>query len=236
MSVFNQARRKEIEYHEKFYAETKLFQQGSWLSRPVQVVLDNLSRLEKDNIQILDLGCGVGRNSIPIAQQIQACKGKVHCIDLLPSAIKLLHHYAEHYGVTDTIIAQTVDIENFPIKKNTFDYIIACSCLEHISSETAFVAKLQEMKAGTKDGGINCVLMSSEVKEINVLSGDEQEGLIELNLSTEQVFSYLRELYSNWDVFIEKCVQQEIQEERDGNAIIFRSNWITFVAQDRGLS
>jgi 2-polyprenyl-3-methyl-5-hydroxy-6-metoxy-1,4-benzoquinol methylase len=69
MSVFNQARRKEIEYHEKFYAETKLFQQGSWLSRPVQVVLANLSRLEKDNLQILDLGCGVGRNSIPIAQQ-----------------------------------------------------------------------------------------------------------------------------------------------------------------------
>jgi hypothetical protein len=98
------------------------------------------------------------------------------------------------------------------------------------------VAKLQEMKAGTKDGGINCILMSSEVKEIDVLSGDEQEGLIELNLSTEQAFSYLRKLYSDWDVFIEKSVQQEIQEERDGNEIIFRSNWITFVAQNRGLN
>jgi methylase of polypeptide subunit release factors len=70
MNTFNRARRKEIEYHEKFYAETELFQPGSWLSRPVKVVLESLP--QKDNIQVLDLGCGVGRNSIPIAQQIQA--------------------------------------------------------------------------------------------------------------------------------------------------------------------
>jgi methylase of polypeptide subunit release factors len=65
----------------------------------LKVVLDNLTHIEKGNIQVLDLGCGVGRNSIPIAQQIQAYKGKVHCIDLLPSAIKLLNQYADYYGL-----------------------------------------------------------------------------------------------------------------------------------------
>jgi hypothetical protein len=84
------------------------------------------------------------------------------------------------------------------------------------------------MKAGTKDSGINCILMSSEVKEIDVLSGYEQEGLIELNLSTGQAFSYFRQLYNDWDVIIEKSVQQEIHEERDGNtnvATIRSANW-----------
>jgi ubiquinone/menaquinone biosynthesis C-methylase UbiE len=233
MTTFENARRKEIEYHDKFYAETKLFQPGSWLSRPVKVVLDHLPYVERNNIQVLDLGCGVGRNSIPIAQKIQACKGKVHCIDLLPSAIKLLNQYAELYNVTDTIIAQAIDVENFSINKNSFDYIIACSCLEHVSSKDAFQAKLKEMKAGTTNSGINCILMSTEVKEIDVLSRAEQEGLIELNLTTEKAFFYLREAYSAWDVSMEKCVQQEIQEEKDGRAIIFRSNWITFVAKKR---
>ncbi|GGD62045.1 class I SAM-dependent methyltransferase [Paenibacillus nasutitermitis] len=236
MNVFNRARSKEIKYHDKFYAETTLFQSGSWLSRPVKVVLENLTHIEKNKIQVLDLGCGVGRNSIPIAQQIQAYNGKVHCIDLLPSAIKLLNQYAEHYGVTNTIVPQAVDVENFLINKNTFDYIIACSCLEHVSSEAAFQTKLEEMKAGTTDKGINCILMSTEVKEIDVLSGEEQVGLIELNLSTEKAFAYLRDVYTGWQVLIEKSVQQEIQEEKDGRAIIFRSNWITFVVQSKGLS
>lgn len=231
--LFNRARDKEIEYHDKFYAETKLFQPGSWLSRPVKVVLDNLMQIEKDNIQVLDLGCGVGRNSIPIAQSIQANKGKIYCIDLLPSAIQLLNQNAEQYGVTDTIISQAIDVENFLINKNTFDYIVACSCLEHVSSEAAFQTKLEEMKVGTTVGGTNCILMSTEVKEIDVLTGEEQVGLIELNLSTEKAFTYLREVYTDWNISIEKSVQQEIKEEKNGKAIIFRSNWITFVAQAR---
>lgn len=231
--LFNRARDKEIEYHDKFYAETKLFQPGSWLSRPVKVVLDNLTQIEKDNIQVLDLGCGVGRNSIPIAQSIQAYKGKIHCIDLLPSAIELLNQNAEQYEVTDTIISQAIDVENFLINKNTFDYIVACSCLEHVSSEAVFQSKLEEMKAGTTVGGINCILMSTEVKEIDVITGEEQEGLIELNLSTKKAFSYLRAVYADWNISIEKSVQQEIEEEKNGRAIIFRSNWITFVAQAR---
>jgi 2-polyprenyl-3-methyl-5-hydroxy-6-metoxy-1,4-benzoquinol methylase len=90
--------------------------------------------------------------AFPLLNKIQAYKGKVYCIDLLPSAITLLNHYAEHYGVTDTIVAHTVDVENFLIKKNAFDYIIACSCLEHSSSETAFLANLNEMKA--RDGNV----------------------------------------------------------------------------------
>lgn len=231
--LFNLARHKEIEYHDKFYAETELFQPGSWLSRPVKVVFDNLTQIEKENIQVLDLGCGVGRNSIPIAQSIQAYKGKIYCIDLLPSAIQLLNQNAEQYEVTDTIISQAIDVENFLINKNTFDYIVACSCLEHVSSEAAFQAKLEEMKAGTTVGGINCILMSTEVKEIDVLTGEEQEGLIELNLSTEKAFTYLREVYADWNISIEKNVQQEIKEEKNGREIIFRSNWITFVAQVR---
>ncbi|MBA2937308.1 class I SAM-dependent methyltransferase [Paenibacillus sp. CGMCC 1.16610] len=231
--LFNRARHKEMEYHDKFYAETELFLPGSWLSRPVKVVLDILTQIQKDNIQVLDLGCGVGRNSIPIAQSIQAYKGKIYCIDLLPSAIQLLEQNAEKYEVTDTIISQVIDVENFLINKNTFDYIVACSCLEHVSSKAAFQDKLEEMKAGTTVGGINCILMSTEVKEIDLLTGEEREGLIELNLSTEKVFAYLREVYVDWNITIEKSVQQEIKEEIDGREIIFKSNWITFVAQAR---
>jgi cyclopropane fatty-acyl-phospholipid synthase-like methyltransferase len=233
MSEFNQAREKEIKYHTELYADTDLFQSDSWLSRPEKLVLDSLDRLDHDELQVLDLGCGVGRNSIPIARKIQPNQGKVHCIDLLPTAILRLEQYSEQYGVEDRITSQVMDVEDFRIRENTFDYIISSSCLEHVSSENAFLKKLHEMKAGTKAGGINCILINTDVKEVEVRTGDVQEGLIELNLSKEQALSYLREVYNDWEIYEEEVGPQETWEDQDGKAVLFKSNWITFAAQRR---
>lgn len=59
-------RSEEKKYHDYCYENNKLLAEGSWLFKPVQTVMDTLPLLyNQDNLHILDLGCGVNRNSIP---------------------------------------------------------------------------------------------------------------------------------------------------------------------------
>ncbi|WP_369810001.1 class I SAM-dependent methyltransferase [Gracilibacillus caseinilyticus] len=84
-------------------------------------------------VRVLDLGCGVGRNSIPIAQRLN--KGTVVCVDLLPSAIEKLEYYSHKFEVEEFIESVRSDIGNYTINENEFDLIIAVSSLEHLVSE-----------------------------------------------------------------------------------------------------
>ncbi|MFG1731269.1 class I SAM-dependent methyltransferase [Paenibacillus sp. 843] len=231
MDIFNRAREKEMSYHEKLYEQAVLFQPGSWLAKPVQTVLDHLELLSFQEMRVLDLACGVGRNSIPVAQRIQSTNGKVTCVDLLPSAVDKLQQYAALHGVSSNLEALVADVKHYEIAEDTYHYIVACSCLEHMSSEEAFVSKIEQMQAGTVEQGIHCILMSTEVKEIDQETGLEEEGLIELNLSADRAFSILDELYSEWEILTRRQVQQNIQEVKDGRDVRFRSQWITFTAR-----
>ncbi|WP_028595955.1 class I SAM-dependent methyltransferase [Paenibacillus assamensis] len=215
MSAFKQARAAEIEYHEQFYKQAELFESGTWLSKPVQVVLDYLDKLLKnnsleDNLQkgaafrVLDLACGVGRNSIPIAKRIREQDGVVVCVDLIPSAIDKLMDNARNHGINDRIEGVVADAEHYVIHRDSFDYIVSCSCLEHMSSEEAFRAVVKRMIRGTKSGGVNCILMSTEITEVDQITRETVAGVIELNLRTEEAFRILQELYEDWDVQLEK--------------------------------
>ncbi|TVX94375.1 class I SAM-dependent methyltransferase [Paenibacillus agilis] len=239
MSTFKQARTAEIEYHEQFYKQAELFVPGSWLSKPVQVVLDCLEKLLEENsnkgsaIRILDLACGVGRNSIPMAQRVREQDGTVVCVDLIPSAIDKLTDNAKTYGVGSQIEGIVADVEYYLIQPISFDFIVSCSCLEHMSSEEALRTAVGRMIDGTKAGGMNCILMSTEITEVDQATGASIAGVIELNLRTEEAFSILQKLYEDWDIQLERSIPQCIQEHKEGRNIEFKSNWLTFVAWKR---
>ena len=128
------SRKSEKEYHDKLYSEAALFEPGTWLEKPVKLVIDSFrSQLEHNdkNINVLDLGCGVGRNSIPIAKMIKDKGGFVTCVDLLGSACSKLEEYSNQYNVEDVIIPVLADVENYKITKrnififfNYFSYFI----------------------------------------------------------------------------------------------------------------
>ncbi|MDG0791430.1 class I SAM-dependent methyltransferase [Cohnella ginsengisoli] len=209
MNKFQNARTEEMNYHEKFYAEHMLFEPGTWLSKPVKIVIDMLERLNLQDIRMLDLGCGVGRNSIPLAQKTKAFNGMITCVDLLPSAIHYLLENARTYQVQHQIRAETADAEGYAIQDNYFDYIVACSCLEHVSSVDAFKAVVTQMIQGTKENGINAILMSTGVQEYWIETGETQDGLIELNMKTDETFALLKELYESWEIVIERQLPQK---------------------------
>jgi len=87
MNRIEHIRKEEKKYHDLCYENYKLFEEGSWLYKPVKTVLDQLPLFEgKQDIRVLDLGSGVGRNSIPVAKEIKN-NGKVVCVDLFSLSI-----------------------------------------------------------------------------------------------------------------------------------------------------
>ncbi|WP_046228080.1 class I SAM-dependent methyltransferase [Paenibacillus dauci] len=226
---FDTARESEAKYHEQFYKENELFESGSWISQPTPLVMELLERLLKYTPapHVLDLACGVGRHAIPVAQQLTQ-GGQVTGVDLLEDAIDQLKQYAAKYEVEDRIQAITHDVENYSIEKDSYDYIIATGCLEHLSSEESFRRVLEHMQAGTRMGGIHFISMTSSVQQVEQETDKVEEGNIELNLSTERLLEILDESYAGWNILARKAVAQAIEENKDDKDIELRGNWVTY--------
>ncbi|EEK78870.1 hypothetical protein bcere0009_22750 [Bacillus cereus R309803] len=183
------------------------------------------------NLQVLDLGSGVGRNSIPLAQKIKNASGTITCVDLLDSALTKLQTYSKEYGVIKNIKTEQAAIENYYIAPNTYDYIVAVSSLEHVKSEEDLTNVLHSMKKGTKTGGVNCLIINSNIQEIDLHTNEELDALIEINLSTDYMIHLLKSIYKEWQeikIEIKELAYNIVRNERE---IQLKTNAITFVVQ-----
>jgi len=233
MNRIEKIRNEEKIYHDFCYENYKLFEEGSWLFKPVKTVIDFLPLFDNSmNLKVLDLGCGVGRNSIPIAEAIKKQRnGKIVCVDLLDSALNKLKLYSKEFKVEDVIQSVKADIGNYEIKPNEFDYIVAVSSLEHVDSEETFEKVISYMAKGTKNKGINCIIVNSEVEEIDVETSRKLEAQMEINLSTESMMNKLSNIYVGWEVLTKLVKPLEYKITRDGKQILLKTNAITYVVR-----
>ncbi|HDR4559589.1 class I SAM-dependent methyltransferase [Bacillus cereus] len=232
MNRIDHIRNEEKKYHDLCYEQYKLFETGSWLYKPVKTVMDLIDHFEgQKNLQVLDLGSGVGRNSIPLAQKIKNASGTITCVDLLDSALTKLQTYSKEYGVIKNIKTEQAAIENYYIAPNTYDYIVAVSSLEHVKSEEDLTNVLHSMKKGTKTGGVNCLIINSNIQEIDLHTNEELDALIEINLSTDYMIHLLKSIYKEWQeikIEIKELAYNIVRNERE---IQLKTNAITFVVQ-----
>ncbi|EOP54647.1 methyltransferase [Bacillus cereus VDM053] len=232
MNRIDYIRQEEKKYHNLCYEQYKLFEAGSWLYKPVKTVMGMLNYFEgQKDLQILDLGSGVGRNSIPIAQKIMNSGGTVTCVDLLDSALMKLQVYSKEYGVFEYIKTEQAAIEDYYIAPNTYDYIVAVSSLEHVRSIDDLKKVLHSMKNGTKSGGINCLIVNSNNQEIDLKTNQELNALIEINLSTEEMIRTLKGVYTEWQEVKVEIKKLAYDIVRNGTHIQLNTNAITFVMQ-----
>ncbi|WP_275667923.1 SAM-dependent methyltransferase [Paenibacillus oryzisoli] len=133
------------------------------------------------------MGSGVGRNSIPLAEALKDRSSKVVCVDIMQSALTKLLAYSEQFGVRGQIETYHSDIGEYEVTGDTYDYIVAVSSLEHVDSERTLKHVLKKMVQGTKINGVNCLIVNSNLQEIDALSGEELAPLMELNLRTEHL-------------------------------------------------
>ncbi|MNO99570.1 tellurite resistance protein TehB [compost metagenome] len=226
-------RLEEKKYHDFCYDNYNLFEPGSWLHRPVKTVIDLLEEYkDQEHLNVLDLGSGIGRNSIPIAESMKCRNGKVVCVDLLESAIDKLRSYSQRYGVEQFIETRLSDIEQFTIEQDKYDLIIAVSALEHVSSESALERKLNEITLGTKLNGSNCIIIGSNIREINIENGKELDPMFEVNASTERMMEILDQQYVGWEVKNRFSKQLEYEIDRNGQSVKLTTDCITFVAKN----
>ncbi|PGY11616.1 class I SAM-dependent methyltransferase [Bacillus cereus] len=232
MNRIDYIRQEEKKYHDLCYEQYKLFEAGSWLYKPVKTVMDMLNYFEgQKDLHILDLGSGVGRNSIPIAQKIMNSGGTVTCVDLLDSALTKLQVYSKEQGVFEYIKTEQSALEDYYISSNSYNYIIAVSSLEHVKSIEDLKKVLHSMKNGTKSGGINCLIVNSNIQEIDLETNQELDALIEINLSTEEMIRTLKDVYSEWQEVKVEIKNLTYNIIRNGTHIQLNTNAITFVMQ-----
>jgi SAM-dependent methyltransferase len=224
-------RKEEKKYHDFCYDNYKLFEEGSWLYKPVKTVMDLLPLLNnKEKIKVLDLGSGVGRNSIPIAQEIKN-NGKVVCIDFSDIALDKLKLYSKEYEVEEVIEAEKADIGHYVIAKDEYDFIVAVSTLEHVESEEVFENVVTGMALGTKKDGINCIIVNSEVEEIDIETNEKLDVMMEINIRTEDMIDKLGRIYEDWEVLARLVKALEYKIVRGEKEVLLKTNAITYVVR-----
>jgi 2-polyprenyl-3-methyl-5-hydroxy-6-metoxy-1,4-benzoquinol methylase len=186
---------------------------------------------DKAGAKVLDLGAGVGRNTIPLAQYIATRGGEVVAVDLLDSAIEGLNRYALQFGVLDTIQSVCSDIEYYGIEESSYDYIVAVSALEHLSSVERLRYKLAEISRGVKPGGIFCLIMGTNIRETDEISGEELDPMFELNLSLETALRMLRAEFDDWETLKQQDSHQRYSIQRQDKPVMLACDSFTFAVR-----
>lgn len=216
--------------HEKAYGTNGLYQPGSWLAKPVKTVLELLPLLAgRENFRALDLGCGVGRNAIPVAKAL----GQVDCVDILPGAIKKLEENAAEYGLTGAIRGFVAGIDEFPVEPGGYDLILAVSALEHMDSEASLRKKLEEIRAGLRPGAIFCLVMNTAVRERDKDTGEELAPQFEINLPTAQLQAALTHIFTGWEVLKTTVVHQKYDIPRETAVSFLETDVVSFAVQKK---
>lgn len=227
-------RNAEAKSHTEVYTEHKLFFAGSWLAKPVKTVMDLLPLFNGySEFRGLDLGSGIGRNSIPIAQHFKDITCYVDCVDILELAIEKLKENAQEYGVMNNIYGIVSSIDDYVISAGSYDLVIAVSALEHIASQTAFEKKMIEIRDGLRPGGIACFIVNSGITEHDKSTGQELPPQFEVNLPSSQMQDLFAEIFASCQVLKNTIVHQKFDIPRGKGLAELETDVVTFVARKK---
>lgn len=227
-----QIRENEKRSHIKIYSNEKLYKTESWLRKPIKTIQDLIPLFkEYTKLKVLDLGCGVGRNCIAIAREYKTIDCVIECVDILDLAINKLYENAMEYGVSLNIHGIVNSIEDYVIKRDEYDLIIAVSALEHMDTKNSFVNKLIEIRDGICQHGIVCLVINSNVMENDKTTGKQMPAQFEINLPTEDIQSMLNEIFGEWTIMKFTVQEQQYDIPRQTGMSELKTSVVSFVAR-----
>ncbi len=225
-------RESERKSHEQLYSGEELYKEGGWLNKPIKTVTDLFPLFEEcKDFRALDLGSGVGRNSIAIAKQFQNISCRIDCVDILELAIEKLLENAKWFGVCECINGVVCPIEDFVIEANVYDLILVVSALEHIDSEESLIKKLEEIRDGVKQNGVVCLVVNSEVTERNKATGEALFPQFEVNLRTLELQELLQKAFDGWKILKSTLRGQQYDIPRENCVSELSTKVVTFVVR-----
>lgn len=234
MDRLKEIREQERLSHTETYRNYVLYQKGSWMHNPVKSVLDLLPHFAGySEVRVLDLGCGVGRNSIAIAQHFSDISCHIECIDLLDVAIEKLKENAEAFHVSKNIQGITMPLEKYPIKQEFYDLVLGISALEHSESEELLIQTLEKIRDGVRNNGIVCLIINSDVQEFNTQTGLEIPAQFEVNMTQYSLLSLLEQIFKGWTVLKSTVHKQQYDIPRGNIISDLHTNVITYAVRKR---
>ena len=227
-----QIRASEEESHTKVYSDSKLYQDNSWLKKPIKTVQELIPLFSAyKKLKVLDLGCGVGRNCIEVASKYKQIDCRVDGVDILPLAIEKLNENAMDQNVAEKIYGIVSSIEDYIIPNNFYDLIMAVSALVHVDNKESLHQKLLEIRDGIRKNGIACLIINSNVREYDKITKEQVPAQFEINLPTEELQIKLKEMYAGWTVQKSTVRDQQYDIPRERGVSELKTSVVTLVVR-----
>lgn len=146
-------------------------------------------------------------------------------------AIEKLLWNAKEAGVSSAIKGTILPIEDYLIKENAYDLVLAVSALEHMDTKESLIRKLAEINRGIRAGGVVCLVINSEVTEKAKATGEVWEPQFEINLPTEDLQKLLEKSFAGWEILKTGVRSQQYDIPRECGTSELETNVVTFVAR-----
>ncbi len=226
-SALNAARERTRDYHEQYYGRHELYAPGSWLAQSDPRLPALAAGLTAES-RVLDLGCGVGRNTIELTKR---CGAHVTAVDILPSAIEKLTAYASRHGVSERVLAICSEMEEFALEADSFDLILAVSAIEHVGSMPTLRRLLSQIAGATRAGGRVLITTSTGRNVADAVTGEPVETKVETPLTATQAVELLEGVFRNWGIEVLETAPYRERIELDGQDVLWQSTEVNFLAR-----
>ncbi|UCG36834.1 MAG: class I SAM-dependent methyltransferase [Candidatus Bathyarchaeota archaeon] len=141
-----------------------------WLKKPVPFVVDSLPLFKESMSRIiLDLGCGVGRNSIYLGKEGFTVVG----LDTSRSALKKAKAWVRIDGMPNVAILRA-SMTHIPFKRKSFHGVISISVIHH-APKKGIQETIREIHRILKDDGLFVANLLS-AKDYRFGSGEKLEN------------------------------------------------------------
>jgi len=178
---------------------------GSFLASPIRKLIHNpqaiLTPYVKEGMTVLDIGCGMGFFSIPLAQMVGP-SGKVICVDMQEKMLKGLEKRAQEAGVSTRIETRlcyqnTIGLQDFAEKIN---FGLAFAVVHEVPDPSRFLAELFATIAPS-----GTVLLAEPKGHVS-----ENEFTITVSMAQQQGFSVMErpQIFRSRSVLLRKEKRQ----------------------------
>lgn len=142
---------------ERFYRETPAAFIPWETGKPDEQLVELVgSGIIRKGAKVIDLGCGLGTQTVYLAEKGFDAIG----IDISETAVKKAKKRAEDTGVNANFVAG--DVTNMPFEDEQFDFVYDRGCLHHLLPEKRDLYA-SEIKRITSPGGLFSLLVFADV-------------------------------------------------------------------------
>ncbi len=234
-SFMNSSQEESDRYHREYYSAHELFQPGTWIEKPNSALMEIGEKLtDRQKSTLLDLGSGVGRNAIPLAQLLSQTTTTIDCVDIVDVAIEKLKDNAARYQVGHIINPIFGNVAEFSIALAKYDFVMAMSVLEHAVQSDQFESIIKRIQAGTKVEGFNCLSITTDLTERDSETGKSITPLISTAISSQACEALLRDLYQGWEIQRLGFSNFSQRLQREQQMVDWSADYCLFVAKRLG--